>query len=199
MSNKFKSVQGAKRGPAEQRTTAPPRREFLKELAIGAGITVVAGLGAEQALAQTDAVRLELPVAPPKVLRNESRVVGNVKEAQATIEVTGGNGVRMLTESLARETESAAMVQRTLTVRRSLFPPNSQAPAKTTVQTVIGDVTKGPVVGDKRHDQVSLTIVDETGAQTLPPMTVKRPLQDPLAALSPEEQARRMFAQKGLL
>src|SRR5579885_1885844 len=130
MSNKFKRVQGAKRGPAEQRTTAPPRREFLKELAIGAGITVVAGLGAEQALAQSEAVRLELPVAPPKILRNESRVVGNVKEAQATIKVTGSNGARMLNESLARETETAAMVQRTLTVRRSLFPPNSQVAEK---------------------------------------------------------------------
>jgi hypothetical protein len=30
-------------------------------------------------------------------------------------------------------------------------------------------------------------------------MTVKRPLQDPLAGLSPEEQARRIFAEKGLL
>ncbi len=166
---------------------------------MGAGITAVAGLGAQQALAQSEAVRLELPVAPPKVLRSESRVVGNVKETQATIEVTGSNGARMLNESLARETETAATIQRTVTVRRSLFPPNSQVAEKTTVQTVIGDVTKGPVVGDQRHDQVSLTIVDETGVRTLPPMTVKRTLQDPLAGLSPEEQARRIFAEKGLL
>jgi|GEM_PF-2193318 hypothetical protein len=199
MSKKFENVQGAKSGPTEQRTTAPPRREFLKELAMGAGITAVAGLGAQQALAQSEAVRLELPVAPPKVLRSESRVVGNVKETQATIEVTGSNGARMLNESLARETETAATIQRTVTVRRSLFPPNSQVAEKTTVQTVIGDVTKGPVVGDQRHDQVSLTIVDETGVRTLPPMTVKRTLQDPLAGLSPEEQARRIFAEKGLL
>lgn len=185
----------------KQKNEHSGRREFLQDVAgIGAaGLLAAAGFGAEQISAEETGPKLERPLSVPRFLKMESRQVGNIKETQATIEVTGSNGVRMVTDSLVRETEDETTKQRTITTRTLLYPSNSNTPVKTTVHTIIADITKGQVVGDRRHDQVSLTMIDSSGIRTIPAMVVKRPVQDPYAGLSEQEIGQRMFADKGLL
>ncbi len=173
------------------------RREFLKEVGAAAGLTAFAGLPVEGATAQGAGPAFGLPLASTRILQNEVKQENNRKEYKVALELTGSNGVRQVFDGVQRETESGTSTERVTVIRTRVYASATDStPSETSVRTIIADIKKGEVQGDYRLDEVSLTIVDDSGVRTMPRMTVKKPLQDPYAGLSDQEKVDKILADK---